>query len=184
VTRTRQRDVFTDLDDPAWLALFEDVRESWFRLETLQVYSVDYEREEFEQFVATGAFDREPGDWQAMISRHVGAGRSLSRVHVIEEPVTDYLRYEFEAYRQNAAAGEEVRIIPVQGSSWPVGLPEGVDFWLFDDREVWDMHYDEQGRFVEAARSTSADHVDQCRRWRDATLSQSMTLSEYLRRAA
>ena len=32
----------TDLNDPRWEALFTDVSQSWFRLETLKVYDVDY----------------------------------------------------------------------------------------------------------------------------------------------
>jgi hypothetical protein len=180
VTRTRQPATFTDLDNPDWLALFENVEESWFRLETLQAYAVDYEREEFERFLSTGRLEREPGDWQRMIRRHVDAGRSLRRVHVVQEPLTDYLRYEIEAYRQNSAAGEEIRLLPVRSTGWPSGLPEDVDFWLFDDREVWDMHYDDEGRFVKATRSDSASHLDQCRRWRDAALAQSLDLADYL----
>lgn len=184
MTRTRQRDTFTNLDDPEWLALFENVQESWFRLETLQTYTVDYERDEYEQFLTSGRLDRELGDWQRMIERHTRAGRSLRRVHVVQEPLTDYLRYEFEAYRQNGEAGEEIRLVPVASSAWPTNLPVGQDFWLFDDREVWDMHYDSEGRFLEAARSDSASHLDDCRRWRDAALKQSISLSDYLRHAA
>jgi hypothetical protein len=123
VTRTHQHDVFTNLDDPDWLALFENVEESWFRLETLQAYAVDYERDEYERFLQTGRLDREVGDWQRMIARHAQAGRSLRRVHVIEQPLTDDLRYEFEAYRQNGEAGEEIRLVPVTSSAWPEGLP-------------------------------------------------------------
>ncbi|MGL5824634.1 MAG: DUF6879 family protein [Nocardioides sp.] len=183
MTRTRQVDTFTDLDDPAWLGLFEGVEESWFRLETLQHYDVDYEREEYERFVATGRFDREPGPWQRMLVRHAEAGRSLCRVHVVEEPLTDYLRYEIEAYRQHSAAGEEIRLVPVSSSGWPADLPRA-DFWLFDDREVWDMHYDEAGRFVKATRSDSASHLADCRRWRDAAIAQSVGLSDYLHHVA
>ena len=181
MTRTHQRDAFTDLDDPEWLALFENMQESWFRLETLQVYSVDYEREDYERFLATGRLERAPGEWQAMIRRHAEAGRSLRRVHIIGEPLTDYLRYELQAYRHNSTAGEEVRVIPTPVPNWPAGLPRGVDYWLFDDREVWDMHYDDEGRFLRAARSTSASHLDQCREWRDSAIAQSITLSDYLR---
>ncbi len=184
MTRTRQHDEFTDLDAPEWLALFENVRQSWFRLETLQRYSVDYERDEFEQFLLIGRLKREPGAWQRMLQRHRAAGRKLQRVHVVEEPLTDYLRYELAAYEQNAAAGEEIRLLPVTPPAWPSGLPRGRDFWLFDDTEVWDMHYDEQGRFVRATCTDDPDHVQECRRWRDLALENSIDLSDYLRHHA
>lgn len=116
-----------------------------------------------------------------------GAGRFESRarprprVHVIVEPLTDYLRYEFAAYRQNSAAGEDVRLISTTGADWPVGLPQGVDYWLFDNREVWDMDYNPGGRFVRAVRSSSTEHVEQCQQWRDVALSRAVSLADYLR---
>jgi hypothetical protein len=184
MTRTRQPDEFTNLDEPDWKALFENVERSWFRLETLQAYTMDYERDEMEQFLRTGRFDREPSRWQHMLQRHTAAGRLLQRVHVVEEPLTGYLRYELAAYQQNAAAGEQIRLLPVTPPDWPTGLPRGVDYWLFDDREVWDMHYDEQGRFLRAVRSDDPDRLDTCRRWRDTALQTSMSLTDYLRRQA
>lgn len=175
---------FTDLTDPAWLTLFESVEESWFRLETLQVYNVNYERAEIEDFLRHGRLHREPGDWQRMLNRHAGAGRSLQRVHVVQEPLTDYLRYELAAYRLNSEAGEDIRLLPVPRSSWPDDLPMGGDFWLFDDREVWDMHYDDEGHFLRATRSASGSHLGECRHWRDIALNRSVSLADYLSDAA
>ncbi len=119
-----------------------------------------------------------------MIRRHVDAGRSLRRVHIISEPLTDYLRYELEAYRHNITSSEQVRVIPTPVPHWPAGLTQGVDYWLFHERKVWDMHYDDEGRFLRAARSTSPSHLDQCRQWRDSAIAQSITLSDYVRHTA
>ena len=184
MTRTRQHGEFTDLDSPEWLALFESIKRSWFRLETLQMYAVDYERDEFEQFLRTGQLEREPGDWQRMLHRLSATGRNLQRVHIVEEPLTDYLRYEFAAYQQNAASGEEIRLLPVTPPDWPGGLPKGQDFWLFDDTDIWDMQYDEKGRFLRATHSDDPDHLEECRRWRDLALGTSIDLTDYLRHQA
>lgn len=156
------------------------VEHSWFRLETLRVYNVDYEREEIEDFLRHGRLHREPGDWQRMLNRHAEAGRSLQRVHVVQEHLTDYLRYELAAYRQNAEAGEDIRLLPVPRSSWPEGLPRGNDCWLFDDRNVWDMHYDDDGHFLRATRSASASHLGERRHWRDIALKRPVSLADYL----
>src|SRR3954452_20557518 len=110
MTLTRKLGTFTDLDDPEWLALFERIESSWFRLETLQAYSVDYEHDEYDQFLRDGQLHRAPGPWQDMIREHAKAGRTLQRVHIVEEPLTDYLRYELAAYRQNSEAGEAIRL--------------------------------------------------------------------------
>lgn len=167
------------LDNPEWLALFEDVQDSWFRLETLQAYAVDYEEAEFADFARTGRVDDSQTPWRRMIRRHVDAGRSLRRVHIVEEPLSDYLRYELALYEQNAKAGEDIALIPTEHGTWPNGLPTDLDFWLFDDREVWDMHYDMQGRFIEAVRNTSTEYLDQCRRWRDRALTLATPLHTY-----
>jgi len=175
---------FTDLNDPEWQALFTGVRSSWFRLETLQQYEVDYESQEYREFLQTGRLDRDPGDWQHMISEHVRAGRTLQRVHVIEEPLTEYLRYEIAAYHHNGQAGEEIRLLPTSAGSWPAGIPKGRDFWIFDDADVWEMEYDPSGRFLAAEQLTSADDIAACRNWRDRALAMSMPLSDYSRTAA
>jgi hypothetical protein len=177
-------DRFTDLDSDEWMALFTGVQSSWFRLETLQVYDVGYENEEFETFLRTGQLDRDIGPWQQMISTHRHAGRQLRRVHVIEEPLTDYLRYELAAYQHNGRAGEDIRLIPVRHGQWPSDLPQNFDFWLFDDSDVWTMTYDDAGRFLSADRATDTQLVNQCRQWRDVALAHSIPQTDYAVHAA
>lgn len=38
-------------------------------------------------------------------------------MHVVTEPLSDYVRYEIAAYEHDQRAGEEVRLIPNQGAS-------------------------------------------------------------------
>lgn len=88
---------------------------------------------------------------------HVAAGRACRRVHVVTEPLTPYLRYEFAApYARSAASGEQIRLLIIARTSWPPGVPD-YDFWVFD-QEVWVMRYDHAGRFaqVEVDRSPRA----------------------------
>ena len=172
-------DVFTDLDDPGWSALFENIERSWFRLETLQVYAVAYEDLGQAQFLSSGVVDDAPTSWREMIRAHTDHGRRLQRVHVVEEPLTDYLRYEMAMYDLNHQAGEEISIIPVSSGEWPPGLPKHTDFWLFDDQDLWAMHYDHAGRFLAAARETSTERLDECRRWQAIALSQAVPLGDY-----
>lgn len=170
----------TSLDDPAFQELFDGLTSSWFRLETLQEYDVGYESNEFLGFKTTGRLERELGMWQRMISNHVAAGRVLRRVHVIEEPLTDYLRYELAAYAINGKAGEEIRLVPVRKGTWPDGLPRNVDYWLFDDEDLWSMTYDGSSRFVAAERVDDAGRLTQARQWRDVALERSIPLAAYV----
>lgn len=175
---------FTDLDDPDWLRLFTRLSESWFRLETLQHYEVDYEEEEMGQFLRHGTIDPTPGAWQQMIADHVESDRLLRRVHVVVEPLSDYIRYELAAYHRNAAAGEEIGIIPTKAGEWPEELPRNGDFWIFDGSDVWDMVYDHVGRFVAAERVADSVQLESRRQWRDRALALAMPLSDYTRLAA
>lgn len=174
----------TDLDDPRWQRLFTGLRSSWFRLETLQRYEVAYESMEYQQFLQTGRLVGGSVDWQHMITAHTNAGRKLQRVHVVEEPLTDYLRYEFASYERNARAGEEIRLIPTQPGSWPTGLPQRQDFWLFDDSDAWAMTYDPTGWFIAAEQITQPDEIAGCRQLREIALTQSIPLADYTHRAA
>lgn len=141
----------TSLDDPAFGRLFTGVRKSWRRLETLQTYDVGYERDEYEAFLRGEPLDTTWGPWEEMIAAHVAAGRSLRRVHVVEIPPTDYVRYELSYYQVSSAAGEEVRLIPVKPGQFPAGVLRHDD-WIFDGREVWRMTYASGGRFLHATR--------------------------------
>jgi hypothetical protein len=169
----------TNLSDPAFGRLFTDVTSSWFRLETLQRYDVEYEREELAAFLRGEPVDTTPGPWQKTLRDHVAAGRRLVRVHVLEEPLSDYVRFELQAYVPNVDAGEDVRLIAVRRGEWPEGVPRH-DFWLFDDARLWLMDYDAGGGFQAARRIEDAAAVAQHRRWRDAALAQSIPLADYV----
>src|SRR4051812_35690437 len=132
--------VIRDPRSPEFRRLFTDVQQSWFRLETLQRYDATNEREDFAAFLRGESINTAPGPSQAMIRDHVAAGRQLVRVHVIEEPPSDYIRYELAAYAPNVEAGENVRLIPVPAGTWPADIPTH-DYWLFDDERLWLMDY-------------------------------------------
>lgn len=127
-------------------ALFDRFSFSVFRLEALPAYAGGESdvraflggRPRQERSVRTSA-------WLARIAASTMAGKRWSRVRVLDEPLTDYQRYELEAYRESQAVGEEVRL--VQRST--VG-DLGPDFWLFDgetpDAFAVLMRYDIDGR--------------------------------------
>jgi hypothetical protein len=170
--------VIRDPRSPEFGRLFTDVRQSWFRLETLQRYDAAYERDDFAAFLRGEPITTEPGPWQAMIRDHVAAGRQLVRVHVIEEPLSDYIRYELAAYVPNVEAGEDVRLIPVPRGTWPADVPRH-DYWLFDDSRLWLMDYSPAGA-LEAARLVDDPlAIEEHLRWRDTAIASSMPLAHY-----
>lgn len=73
----------------------------------------------------------------------------MQRVHVVTEPLTDYVCFEVAwSYAHSVAAGEDVRIIPLaEGEAWPPEVPLS-DFWLFDDTELFGMRYEADGTWL------------------------------------
>jgi hypothetical protein len=78
--------------------------------------------------------DRREADaqWATLLAPLVGRGGDVRRLRIVSEPVTEYVRYEYEVTPvANLAAGELVRWLPRDQAS-DLRLP-GNDFWLIDD---------------------------------------------------
>lgn len=74
-------------------------------------------------------------EWYDLIVETVRRGVEVRRVRVVSEPITDFIRHEYEVTpRMNIPAGERVRWLPRRQASDLV-FP-GNDFWVFDDRLV------------------------------------------------
>src|SRR6266487_3154075 len=145
---------------------------SAFRLETLQNYAGSGEDEELAAFAAGRPQppSQDAAEWAAMLRANRDAGKTQQRVHVVVEPLTDYLRYELTwAYEANVAAGEDTRIIPVTGEPWPPGLPRE-DYWLFDSSELYHLHYRQDGTWLGAEHIAEPELIVNACRWRDAAL--------------
>ncbi|WP_026415987.1 DUF6879 family protein [Actinomadura oligospora] len=127
-----------------WRKFFDSYRRDAFRLETLPVYGVPEEDEEFRVWRETGRLDIPEDDpWLVRVRRFRETGRSIGRVHVLIRPLTEYLRFEFAFYPHSSQAGEEIRILDV--TDRPNPLAGAQDFWLFDDTHVVLMHYADDG---------------------------------------
>ncbi|MFI5766169.1 DUF6879 family protein [Streptomyces sp. NPDC051563] len=131
------------LDGEEWASKFKTFQTEAWRLETLPQYLVPQEAEEFEAFKAGARF---PGPYEDAWTDMVRS-RDVGRVHVVAQPLSDYLRFEFERYyRHQAPAGEDIRILDVTHRANP--LPDVGDFWMFDRSTVVLMHYEPDGKQI------------------------------------
>lgn len=172
---------FTSLDDPEFNQLFRDFRYTAYRLETLQRYDVSYEQDEFARFLLGESRVEFPGitAWCDTVRAAVSAGKRMHRVHVVAEPLSDYVRFECGwAYEHTVDAGEDVRLIVVSGDGWPASLPH-YDYWLFDSSQLVAMYYDEEGRFVSGELISEPEKIVQANLWRDAAVSASIPYRTY-----
>lgn len=156
------------------------VKHEAYRLELLDMYDAPDTPGRVRRFLAG-----EPPDlayrakWDAFIAGVRRAGGTMSRVHVVAEPLTDYLRYELDFYRLSVAAGEDIRILPRTDAAG-LDLPD-FDYWLFDEAAAV-MIYDESTRFLRAELVSDPGFLADCRRWRDIAMSHAVPLADYTSR--
>src|SRR6266516_3161519 len=112
--------------------LFNTFRESAFRLETLQDYVLSEDEPRRRAFREGRVLPPRPGKTESMrmVRDAVAAGKRVHRVHVVDLPLTDYIRYELAVYPENIGAGEDVRI--ACRAAHPALKDLDTDFWLFD----------------------------------------------------
>jgi hypothetical protein len=177
--------VFSSLDDDDFNQLFLDFRYTSYRLETLQRYDVSYEKNEFSRFLSgetRGTFPGITGWIDGTVAKAAEAGKHIHRVHVVEEPLSDYVRFECAwAYKHTVPAGEDVRILPVAGGEWPAELPH-YDYWLFDSSLLIAMHYEADGTFSSAEMIDEPSEIVQANYWRDLAVGRSMPYRDFAQR--
>ena len=159
--------------------IFDWFGQSAFRLETLDHYAMEYEEEAVQRFLAGEPRDTSYIDgWLQRVRAAVGGGRRVQRVHVVSEPLSDYLRFEITGYRLNVEAGEDVRILPRQATAG-LDLPDH-DFWLFDDHQVVCMRYDGEGAFLGAEQIDDPGAAARYGAWREAALGAAIPYDRYV----
>lgn len=158
----------------------EHTTRSAFRLETRQRYVVETDAGNVARYLAG---EEAPsfvvkGPWLERVAREHAQGVRRYRVHVVESPLSDYLRYECEwGYAYTAAAGEEIYILDVGETPAPEGLPDH-DFWIFDDAHVVVMDYDDADIFRGAEVLPEAE-LARYRRYRDLALGGAVKFETY-----
>jgi hypothetical protein len=168
--------------DP-FAALFGDFTVQAFRLETRQEYNEPEEDGPRRQFAAGEPVgdDPETVHWVAWLGKCRAAGRTVGRVHVVTEPVSDYIRFELAYYAPSAAAGEDIRILAVPaGGRVPGGLDEAGDFWLFDSARLFRLDYSPDGALIGGWLTTDPAEVGEACRWRDLAMAGAVPLAEYM----
>lgn len=172
----------TSLNDPEFSRPFREFRYTAYRLEALQRYTVPSEEAAFERFRAGGERGEIPGiaQWiEETIAPAAAEGRKVHRVHVVETPVSEYVRFEAAwAYAHTAPAGEEIRILPVAQGEWPTELPR-LDYWLFDSMTMLSLQYDDEGRFLTARYEDDPALIVQANHWRDVAVKLSTPYTDF-----
>ena len=163
---------------------FSRFRTSAFRLEGRQYYDSPKEREWFEHWRRTGevpAFTPANDPWCKLVAEAKAAGKTMQRVRLVEEPLTDYVRFELQCQLHSVEAGEDIRVTIVKPErDFAVNddlLSDRFDFWLFDEETVVELEYDREGHFVNAYEVTDTSY--RYRAYRSMALKRSKPLKEF-----
>lgn len=85
--------------------------------------------------------------WARLVRDATARGVEFRRARIVSEPITDYIRFEYELTNDlNIASGERVRWLPRRHAS-ALCLP-GNDFWLLDGRLVRFGHFAGDGALL------------------------------------
>jgi len=156
--------------------LFRYFSKTAFRLEVQPVYTVNDEQESLEEFLAG-----EPrpvtefpfyAAWLHQIRIATLEGRSVERVRVLEEPPTDYQRWEMWSGQYNIAAGEIIRYM-TRSRAQSAGLPLADDWWLFDRRHLAIMRFGQHGEPMGGEIISDVGVVEQHCSWWDLAVRSS-----------
>ncbi|MFW5420978.1 hypothetical protein J0910_30630 [Nocardiopsis sp. CNT-189] len=163
---------------PDFDELFRSYRFTAWRLETRTSYGVAEEDGPYQEWLA----GRDPGiawfrPWLEMVRDQTGAGKRMERVRLIDDPPSDYLRWELWGTPYNIAAGEDIRYLD-RGHPVVAELPEG-DFWLFDGAVRADLHFDDDDRFLGVVLTEEPEAVLEAVRARDAAWHHALTFTGY-----
>jgi hypothetical protein len=157
---------------------------SAYRLELLDWYTSPKTEQRLARFLAgekvTAA---ERAGWLSMLDGYRAAGKTIARVHVIAEPISDYLKYELACYESSVAHGEDIRILDADVAD-RLDLPV-FDYWLFDEAfpgKAWAavQRYAGRGLWLGADVSADPGFVADCSRWRQTAMSNAVPLSNYI----
>lgn len=157
----------TPVDARELSARLQSVRSSAFRLETLQYYAGDDEElDEYRRGLPLREWSVRTSPYLRRLAAATLAGQQWSRVHVVTQPLSDYVRFELASYIGSAAVGEQIAIADVSASAELSSLI-GHDFWLVDDDRddtaALMMSYGSGGDFQGASETSDPATLEMCR---------------------
>lgn len=133
-----------------WARLFDDCQVSACHLEMRDHYAVAEEAEDIARW-RVGKFGpaedaASKAGWLELMRAAKARGVRLRRARIVSEPLSEYIRFEYDGTPQNIEAGEEVRWLPRTRASG-LALP-GNDFWIFDGKTVLFNHFTGDGGWL------------------------------------
>jgi hypothetical protein len=133
-------------------------KQDLLRVQTLARYTVASDGEDFVRYLRGEAEPIAPQKqaWLDRLASSAKEGRTRRNVHIVEQPLSDYLCYQFEwCYVFNVAAGQDIRVLDVSSNPAAAHLAACGDFTLVEGVDVARNHYAPDGTFLGAVQAPS-----------------------------
>lgn len=104
-------------------------------------------------------------DWFANVRRHVAAGHVMRRVRILDDPPSDYQRFEEWLTALNVAAGEEARHLSRSHAERLGVLPALTDGWILDEAELIRVEWSPAGDLKRVTSTTDPGAVRRALDW-------------------
>jgi hypothetical protein len=116
----------------------------------------------------------ENNPWLRLVAHQCAAAREMRRVHLVEEPLSAFKRFELATQLANLTVGEDVRVAPLQQVR-PIGMIT-YDFWTFDGRYALVLGYDSADNLTD---TNYAEDSRPYRRWLPHVYEAGIPLAEH-----
>jgi hypothetical protein len=157
------------IDDSTFGTYFETFERTAWRLESRHGYASDRQSAHWSRWKEGGGGDvshDSSSAWRENIQRQTTAGKRFERIRVVDAPPTEGQLFLLARAPGNEAAGEDMRNM-WRADAERLGLP-ALDFWLFDDRCVLVLHFDDADEYVGAELIEDPARITEFIRIRDA----------------
>lgn len=162
--KTLPRQQADDLRDKYW----REMRDEWFKLEVLQDYAAEDESSSLEAWLNGNkkrslelmAEDSDP-EFTQNCQEKLRQGVNLTRIHVVEKPLTPYMKWEIEFYKRISMPlrGEKVYLLNRLDTS-NLKIPAG-DLMIFDKKRAILNTYNEHGLMTHETFYDENDDINQ-----------------------
>nr|MDT0662104.1 hypothetical protein [Micromonospora sp. DSM 115978] len=165
-------------DPDAFQKLFLNFEHAAFKFEVRRAYGVRSEDLPFQQFLQ----GHDPGiewlrEWLDLMESQISTRKRVERVRVVDDPPSDYLRFEISITPHNLAVGEDIRYLD-RDLAEELGLPHH-DFWLFDSRKLAVLHFGDDDTFLGFETIDGVHDILQHCYWRDVAWTRAVRFTDY-----
>lgn len=164
--------------------MFQNFTKEAFRLEILPEYKVQEEKKHYEDFLQGKLFSPVEGflQWCEFLQNCKNSNRKVTRIHVVEDTITPYFKYQLEwGYLQSAKEGENIHLVRrSEHKNYISNLGIERDFWMFDQSVVFFMNYDKNGNFLNFEEIKEKEKIRKCIKIMDGLKEKIIPLSEYI----